>query len=118
MAATQSSTQSDSQTQKSKIWQDKLGEARADTTEVTTEPFLIHHTKVTVITRDISNKTHGKERKKEEKKETTTEIRNAHPSLSQNIINHSKVVQCILLNKLISLDLLYLKAVGQVVIAK
>ena len=68
MAATQSSTQSDSQTQKSKIWQDKLGDARADTTEVTTEPFLIHHTKVTVITRDISNKTHGKERKKEEKK--------------------------------------------------
>ena len=49
MAATQSSTQSDSQTQKSKMWQNELGEARTDAADVRTNPFLIHNTKLMVI---------------------------------------------------------------------
>ena len=49
MAATQSSTQSDSQTQKSEIWQNEHEEAQTHATEVRTDPFLIHYTKLTVI---------------------------------------------------------------------
>ena len=63
MAATQSSTQSDSQTQKSKMWQNELGEERTDATEVRTDPFLIHHTKLMVIQGIYPTKRRGKKKK-------------------------------------------------------
>ena len=69
MADTQSSTQSDSQTQKSKIWQNELGEARTDATEVRTDPFQIHQTKLIVI---YPTKRRKKKKKKQEKKNKQT----------------------------------------------
>ena len=49
MAATQNSTQSVSQTQKSEIWQNEVAEAQTDSTEISADPFPIHHTEITII---------------------------------------------------------------------
>ena len=87
MATTQSSTQSDSQTQKSKMWQNELGEARTDATEVRTDPFLIHHTKHMVI--QNAEKTEEKKKKTRRKSETLSlsGVRPSHPHPSCEKLN-------------------------------
>ena len=55
------------QTQKSIIWQNELGEAQTYATEVRTDPFLIHHTKLTVIQGIYPTKRRKQEKKRKKK---------------------------------------------------